>query len=208
MRSSVYGIGINDADYRVVKQECINGKSRQTWMCPFYRKWKDMLKRCYSKRFHESRPTYKGCTVCEEWLTFSNFKSWMEKQDWEGKHLDKDLLIEDNKVYSPETCIFISPEVNTFIEWGTNKRSLPRGVCWCKDKNKYRAFGKGGNNKTIYLGQSNDFIECHLFWVEYKLKSTIEILSSGKYNQKEVAGLTVFKNRLEEALIDKTIFDG
>lgn len=48
-----------------------------------------------------------GCSVCEEWLTFSNFKRWMEQQDYEGKALDKDLLVSQNKTYSSETCVFV-----------------------------------------------------------------------------------------------------
>jgi hypothetical protein len=39
----------------------------------------------------------------------------MEKQDWKGKELDKDLLVNGNKVYSPETCIFLTKKVNSFI---------------------------------------------------------------------------------------------
>ena len=33
-----------------------------------------MLVRCYNAKFHERQPQYKGCTVCEEWLNYSNFK--------------------------------------------------------------------------------------------------------------------------------------
>ena len=73
-----------------------------------------MLARCYSAKFQEHCPTYTGCTVAEDWLKFSNFKDWMEKQQWEGKQLDKDILFEGNKVYGPDTCVFVSPMVNTF----------------------------------------------------------------------------------------------
>ena len=74
-----------------------------------------MLQRCYSESHLVRQPTYKGCSVCEEWLTFSNFKSWMEQQDWEGKQLDKDLLVYKNKIYSPETCVFVSSVINSFF---------------------------------------------------------------------------------------------
>ena len=94
-RKLVCGVGINDADYAVVEWETIgyvNGKQNQkrVWECPYYKVWGSMLKRCYSDKYQERYQTYKGCTVSEEWLTFSNFKNWMEKQDWEGKHLDKE----------------------------------------------------------------------------------------------------------------------
>ena len=106
----VYGVGINDADYVVQKFETIgyvSGKKKQkrVWRCPYYRVWTHMLERCYDVKRQERQPTYKDCSVSTEWLTFSVFKSWMEKQDFEGKQLDKDLLIEGNKIYSAETCV-------------------------------------------------------------------------------------------------------
>ena len=67
-------------------------------------------------------PTYKGCSVSEEWLRFSNFKRWMEKQDWDGKQLDKDILFEGNKVYSAETCVFVTSVVNSFTSDSGAKR--------------------------------------------------------------------------------------
>ena len=63
----------------------------------------------------ERRPAYKDVVVRQEWLTFSNFKRWMEKQDWEGKQLDKDIIVLGNKVYSPETCAFVLGVTNGFI---------------------------------------------------------------------------------------------
>ncbi len=107
-RKLVCGVGINDAEYSV--RERIGGTRL---FCQFYLKWAGMLRRCYSG--DKTFKTYSECYVCDEWLTFSNFKSWMENQDWEGKHLDKDLLAAGNKVYSPETCCFISPSLNIFV---------------------------------------------------------------------------------------------
>ena len=60
-----------------------------------------MLKLCYSPAHHKKYPSYVGCTVCEEWKTFSNFRRWMVTQNFEGRHLDKDLLVKDNLHYSP-----------------------------------------------------------------------------------------------------------
>ena len=83
--------------------------------CPFYSAWTSMLHRCYDDSFKKRSQAYIGCTVCEDWLTFSNFKAWMEQQDWQGNELDKDLLVDGNKVYSPEACIFVSQLVNSFM---------------------------------------------------------------------------------------------
>ena len=131
-RRPIYGIGINDADY--VTQKIVNGK---TVTCPFYQTWKGMMTRCYSEKYQEKYPTYKGCSVCEEWLTFCNFKAWMEKQYWYMMELDKDLLVRGNKLYSPETCIFISNELNQFTVKGDASRgNYPIGVYFHKKAGK------------------------------------------------------------------------
>lgn len=138
IKKLVCGVGINDADYVVQRKETIgyvNGKHKQklVWTCPYYRVWTNMLVRCYSTKKQEKYPTYKGCTVSDEWLTFSVFKSWMEKQDWDGKQLDKDLLFEGNKVYSAETCVFVTKEVNMFTtERCAARGEWPIGVNWHK----------------------------------------------------------------------------
>ena len=92
----VFGVGINDADYVIDKRinASLPGERRSQkvlWACPYYSRWKDVLSRCYAAYHLLKRPNYFDCTVCEEWLLFSNFKKWMEQQDWEGKQLDKDL---------------------------------------------------------------------------------------------------------------------
>ena len=139
-RKLSYGVGINDADYITCRK--IKGK----WLrCPFYQRWRNMLERCYSTKFHNHHPTYKDCSVCEEWLTFSNFKAWMIKQDWKNKHLDKDLLIRGNKTYSTSACLFIPPQINTFLtNCETPISEHPKGVYLDKRRGKFQA-----NCKTI-----------------------------------------------------------
>lgn len=107
-----------------------------------YLKWHDMINRCYNAKFHERQPQYKGCTVCEEWLNYSNFKVWYDKNKITGVSwdLDKDILFKGNKVYSPETCCFVPHAVNTlFLNGKKNRGDLPLGVHFDKSKGKYRA---------------------------------------------------------------------
>jgi len=147
MRKPVYGIGINDAKYIVI--QLAHGK-RVT--CPFYRRWKDMLKRCYSDKFHEKRPTYIGCTISKEWLTFSNFKGWMIDQEWRGMALDKDLLETGNKVYSPEFCVFIPHSLNNLLcDSAAIRGEWPIGVSFHKKAGKFRAYC-GCGEKSKHLG--------------------------------------------------------
>ena len=80
-----------------------------------YSRWHGMLWRCYSEKGKESTPTYKGCTVCASWHNFQNYAMWYYNNIKEGYELDKDLLVKGNKTYSPETCIGLPAEINTFL---------------------------------------------------------------------------------------------
>lgn len=179
MRSKklVYGVGINDADYVVQVWETIgyvNGKQKQklVWECPYYRVWHNMLKRCYSTKLQERNPTYKGCSVSEEWLTFSSFRSWMEIQDFEGKQLDKDLLFEGNKVYSSESCVFVTRVVNMFTtDRGNDRGEWPLGVCWHKKDEKFMARCRNPFTKKLeYLGSFDCPQKAHKAWLKRKLE--------------------------------------
>ena len=60
--------------------------------------------------------SYIGCTVDPKWHYLSNFKQWYDEQgDVTGKQLDKDIISPGNKVYGPDTCFFVSPQLNTFF---------------------------------------------------------------------------------------------
>jgi len=77
-----------------------------------YKAWKNMIERCYNETIRESVPTYIDCTVCEEWHNFQNFARWMDENYIEGCELDKDIKVTGNKVYSPDSCIFVSRRDN------------------------------------------------------------------------------------------------
>jgi hypothetical protein len=166
----IIGVGINDADYVTRKIEKVNGKQTTIWSCPYYNKWKDMIVRCYRKKAHNTRPRYAECTVCNEWLTFSNFKAWMETQDWQGKHLDKDLLSMGNKVYSPDFCVFIKPELNIFMTDRLSCRGVyPLGVCLHKSGNKFVAQCSNQiTKKQEFLGHFSCANQAHLAWKKRK----------------------------------------
>ena len=124
-RRLLYGVGINDAKYVVSYKD----EQGRTQTCPYYRTWAGMLGRCFSSSFQAKRPTYSGCTVDASWKLFSNFKLWMQAQDWVGKVLDKDLLSWDNKHYGPSTCLFISHALNNLLCLRhLNRGTLPLGV--------------------------------------------------------------------------------
>jgi hypothetical protein len=82
-------------------------------------RYTQMILRCYN----EDTKAYKnygakGVTVCDEWLnSFDAFVSWCEANGYsEELVLDKDILSDklgiSPKVYSPETCQFITEKEN------------------------------------------------------------------------------------------------
>lgn len=113
-----------------------------------YNLWKNMLERAYNTRSHAKRPTYKDTTVCKEWLNFQNFAEWCLNQKFFGLrdsdgasyHLDKDLLVKGNKVYSPETCCFIPPSINSLLITARRIRGeYPVGVHYIEKIGLYSA---------------------------------------------------------------------
>jgi hypothetical protein len=164
-KSLIYGFGVNDADYAV--HSIVNGKQ---FICPIYQKWHDMLKRCYSEKEQKRRPTYEGCKVSIEWHTFSIFKAWLERQDWKGNHLDKDMLVLGNKIYSPDTCVLISQKVNTFLnDCSSSRGNWLIGATFIKRTGKFSArccnpFTK----KNESLGNFPCDQQAHLAWKKRK----------------------------------------
>jgi hypothetical protein len=82
--------------------------------------WSSMINRCYNEKFHQKQHSYEDCIVCEEWKNFQNYAKWFEKNYYEIDgyriHLDKDILVKGNKVYSPETCVFVPKKINNLFK--------------------------------------------------------------------------------------------
>lgn len=146
---SVHGVGyIGEGKYKVSE----NGKETE-----IYRIWRGVLCRCYVSRIHEKHPTYKDCEMCEEWHNFQNFAEWYEENYYEieGEKmcLDKDILFKGNKLYSPNTCVFVPHNVNSLFTKGDSVRGeLPIGVAIDKRQNKYQAQCRNQYNKRKWLG--------------------------------------------------------
>ncbi|MGE8458154.1 MAG: hypothetical protein ACN6OY_16485 [Pseudomonas alloputida] len=171
----VYGVGANDADYQVCLTETVGGRRRSVWTCPFYKAWTGMLERCYSEKFQIRNPTYHDCSASSDWFIFSSFKAWMSTQDHEGKHLDKDLLVPGNKVYSPNTCAFIPPDLNRFmVDSQAIRGDLPIGVSWHKARQRFVAQCRNPfTGRHEFLGYHASASEAHQAWREHKYRIAI-----------------------------------
>ena len=177
-RKPVCGVGINDSDY--VTTPTINGKRV---CCPYYKVWHSMIVRCYSKKSHKHSPTYIGCSVCNEWLYFSAFKQWMTLQSWENNELDKDILVEGNKIYSPKSCCFVPSTINSLMN--DNKKKRGNRLIGAT----YRGGAKGDRYEAsisidglwVYLGSFGSEIEAS---ESYKKAKTQNLLSKA-YKQED-----------------------
>ena len=148
---SVFGVGISGIKYPITT----NGVKTKEYML-----WKDMLRRCYSDDFKKKRPTYEGCECSENFLHYEYFYEWCHKQIGFGNegngnpfHLDKDLLVKGNKVYSEDTCVFIPPEINLLLVKHTPSRGKnPIGVYWDKKANAFIAQVRKSKGNREWLG--------------------------------------------------------
>lgn len=109
-----------------------------------YSYWLHMIRRTCDIDFKNEHRNlaYKDCDVCDEWLNYSNFKKWFDKNYYEcpfgGKMcLDKDILHKGNKIYSPENCCFVPNNINVaFLKQKYHKnKNIPIGSKQIKLKN-------------------------------------------------------------------------
>lgn len=111
-----------------------------------YELWSGVLQRCYSEKDKEKYLAYKDCTTSDNFKYFPYFKDWCSKQigfnskDSKGLpfHLDKDILIKGNKIYSEDTCCFVPQEINNlFLKRYSNRGVYPIGVHYHKASRKF-----------------------------------------------------------------------
>lgn len=137
----VYGVGILGEKY----PSKINYKNTKEYII-----WRSMLMRCFDEKYRKKQLAYEDVCCCEEWLFYENFYEWLHGQEnfdkWEDGEMfaiDKDILVKENRVYSPATCLLVPKNVNSlFIKQNRKRGELPIGVSYCKEKDykQYRAY--------------------------------------------------------------------
>lgn len=183
----ICGIGVNDYKEKVN----IDGKIIKP-----YKVWYSMLNRCYSEKYQNRYPTYKDCTVCDEWLSFANFKKWYDENyphHLENKgiklDLDKDLLVTGNKIYSPDTCVFIPHEVNVLLAISRNSNTSGyQGISYSNHHKKWivqtSKFIK--KNKSRYIGLYDNINEANKAFIKARNKAleyALKYLQDIGYNE-------------------------
>ena len=87
-------------------------------------------------------------------------------------NLDKDILVKNNKIYSPNTCVFVPTNINTlFTKSNKSRGKYPIGVFFHKDANKYEAHCSifyNGKSKLKHLGLYNTIDDAFKVYKESK----------------------------------------
>ena len=152
-----------------------NGRQTKAYIA-----WKNMLRRCYCPKSLSRRPTYIGCSVCDEWLYFPTFQKWFDENHVDGFQLDKDLLVSGNKIYGSDTCVFVPPQINSlFTDCGRARGGCPIGVCFEKRVNKFKA-QVTIDGKRQHLGYFDDPEEAHNTYMKAKKENVIRIANEWK----------------------------
>ena len=146
---SVYNVGVFG-----------EGKYNRVDYLKLYNYWQRMLRRCYDPYTLNKDMSYIDCYVDEYFHNLQNFGVWFEDNYYEVNNelmcLDKDILFKNNKIYAPETCIFVPERINKlFIRNISSRNDLPIGVHFNSSKNRYVARCntlKDGKEKRVEIG--------------------------------------------------------
>lgn len=171
----VCGHGFNDGKYPT-KVNSI--RLRQ------YSIWRSVLYRCFNEKHHIKNPSYSLCSVSDNFKNYSYFYEWYSlnnKNQSKLMHLDKDLLIKGNKIYSEDTCLFLPQEINGTIH---NKDSCrgkyPIGVYWATRIGKFGSCVrfKGKNQALGYFDNEIDAFNAYKEAKEFRIKQLADIYRS------------------------------
>ena len=113
---------LRDSFYPIICGVGYMGDTKSEKRSFLYNRWRAMIYRCYNKK--DSRYSTcgaKGILVCNRWHNFSNFiedvvllEGYDENLVKNAKlNLDKDIIDRDAKIYSPETCKWVTASENT-----------------------------------------------------------------------------------------------
>lgn len=168
-RDTVYGIGIND----------VNFEGRHS---SIYKRWLRILKDCKIKNIN----------ICEEWKTYSKFKSWFNTQK-----IDKNsilYLIKGNE-YSPENCVITSYDLINVLSF-KKRGTYPLGVSLSNPK-RMKSIRYNARIGKSYLGSFDAIEECHMEWQKQKIKE-IDCLIKNEKDLRILKVLELVKNSIND----------
>lgn len=167
-----------------------------------YQSWLGMIARCYSEKNLQNSPSYRGCTVCAEWLEFQNFAEWFGINYIEGFAIDKDVIKPGNRVYCPEYCDFVPTAINTMLTHASRKHTrydLPPGVSFCTFTNRYIVvMSFDGKSRTV--GRYDDPIAARAAFIKQKKINVVRAANKwrSQLTERMYQALLVFPVEMEK----------
>lgn len=200
MAKLIAGVGFFDRNgpYR----SRVNGKTTKA-----YDAWSNMIRRCYQESIIKNNESYRGCKVCDEWHEFTNFAEWYYRNTPDNGnkyHLDKDILSGSGKVYSPETCLMVTRDVNNFfLDSAKTRWRYMIGVHFDKQTGRFRAACRGVSivDRSI-LGRFESELDAHMAWRAVKSRCAYALAMSQDRAEVKNAILE-WKRKLDENEIYK-----
>lgn len=127
--------------------------------------WYSILDRVGKKR-------YKNVGISEDWLYFSNFKRFFDKNYYDGFVIDKDILSSPGcKMYSAETCCFIPKELNSSImEFSKEPHKLH-----FKNGEYYFTICDQSENEFIHADNLKQLVQLYAVYRCVKVKSILSL---------------------------------
>lgn len=152
------------------------------------RLWSDIQQRCkIGGHYQSKKPTYVGCTMSENFKDFQFFAEWHQAQVGyclKDYHLDKDILVDYNKIYSEDNCVLVPKDLNAFFKRFESLQKLPQGV-WISQSGLYGAsIGSEVTSRKKHLGVFNTIEDASYAYKVAKdalAKEWYQRLSSGEF---------------------------
>ena len=128
-RSAIVGGNVKDPYYKSILGVACIGNAKDVMGCRFYRAWRNMLDRVYSSTRHNFN-SYKDVKIADRWHCFEYFLKDVTKLPEYDRvlfdagliQLDKDAINKDAKLYSLETCSWITSKQNIDLRDTSNYR--------------------------------------------------------------------------------------
>lgn len=172
-------------------------------------RWESIEKRCIDGGDQQRKyPRYAGTT--NMFGNFNNFVEWSRtevgydlrepvgNQSW-AWCIEKDILGDGSKIYSPETCLFVPNAVNIFLTARNASRGeYPIGVAWKEKNNKFQAQVRD-RGTSRYLGLHSDPMEGHRAWQLGKIDIGRNFALEFKgWHDKLYNGLNVWLDKIQD----------
>lgn len=169
--------------------------------------WSDINKRCGNSTSKNPRYT----EVTNDFLDFQDFSEWAnseygyKRQEDSGRMwaIDKDILLQDNKSYNPNLCMFVPTQVNGLFVSNVAKRgNLPIGVSM--DRNSIKASCRDyidGKSLNVHLGMFDNYHEAHKAWQKAKVQIIVKTANQYKEHKKLYYGLLERASQIESDIL-------